>query len=317
MDKQTSRAAASSLRQLARAEEEEALSLIRRGARLRGSRTCDSFASKEWQRISKYLDSPKDDDEESFVEEVSSDIPSKVLEVTEVLEFERFDDDDDTLALPSPPPPPFSPPPASLPLSPPPAASPQRFGYEDLLSDVGRAYCGYDKSYFERATGTDEAVEEAAAARNKVAIRERNRDMQRNEAPTEKVATKDFWLTKPVNRSMTDTEFEQRLRDLRYRVEGAPILQTRSDWAKLGVVDAAAAFANKDTSSSPPPQRQQPREVIMTTKENEPPPQHYSKQPIETPGNDDEENESESLIARALALAQRPVEPPLTFAPLT
>lgn len=57
-----------------------------------------------------------------------------------------------------------------------------QFGYELLLSDVSRAYCGYDNSYFESFSDDDptvveEAIHEAALAREKVLSLGHKRDM--------------------------------------------------------------------------------------------------------------------------------------------
>lgn len=57
-----------------------------------------------------------------------------------------------------------------------------QFGYELLLSDVSRAYCGYDNSYFESFSDEDptvveEAIHEAALARQKVLSLGQNRNV--------------------------------------------------------------------------------------------------------------------------------------------
>ena len=140
-------------------------------------------------------------------------------------------------------------PPAKAPEPPKPAAraarepakapEPPKYGYESLLSDVSRAYCGYDEAYFHdrpRELASQEkagqAARAAADAREVVASREAalrsSKDAARaadaalrqlrKPAKTTKETKKDLWLAAPA--SPTPAEIDKRIDELRQRAEG-------------------------------------------------------------------------------------------------
>ena len=166
------------------------------------------------------------------------------------------------------------------------------FGYESLLSDVSRAYCGYDDSYFDKAQDRDatrRAAADAEAAR--AAVREREATW-RAETSARRAADDDAraaaaaadrsraaaaapgddaWLSAPV--APSDAELDARVDALRLRVEGGS-----SPAEGVDILSRAAAMARRP--ASPPPAF-----------------------------GDDAANP----LARAMALARRPVTPPLAF----
>ncbi|CAH0370737.1 unnamed protein product [Pelagomonas calceolata] len=119
------------------------------------------------------------------------------------------------------------------------APEPPKYGYESLLSDVSRAYCGYDEAYFHdrpRELASQEkagqAARAAADAREVVASREAalrsSKDAARaadaalrqlrKPAKTTKETKKDLWLAAPA--SPTPAEIDKRIDELRQRAEG-------------------------------------------------------------------------------------------------
>ena len=119
------------------------------------------------------------------------------------------------------------------------APEPPKYGYESLLSDVSRAYCGYDEAYFHdrpRELASQEkagqAARAAADAREVVASREAalrsSKDAARaadaalrqlrKPAKTTKETKKDMWLAAPA--SPTPAEIDKRIDELRQRAEG-------------------------------------------------------------------------------------------------
>ena len=149
------------------------------------------------------------------------------------------------------------------------APEPPKYGYESLLSDVSRAYCGYDEAYFHdrpRELASQEkagqAARAAADAREVVASREAalrsSKDAARaadaalrqlrKPAKTTKETKKDLWLAAPA--SPTPAEIDKRIDELRQRAEGDlapdPVLRraraalqggTPGDLAAVRVVD--------------------------------------------------------------------------------
>ena len=122
-----------------------------------------------------------------------------------------------------------------------PAKAPEapKYGYESLLSDVSRAYCGYDEAYFHdrpRELASQEkagqAARAAADAREVVGSREAalrsSKDAARaadaalrqlrKPAKTTKETKKDMWLAAPA--SPTPAEIDKRIDELRQRAEG-------------------------------------------------------------------------------------------------
>jgi len=119
------------------------------------------------------------------------------------------------------------------------APEPPKYGYESLLSDVSRAYCGYDEAYFHdrpRELASQEkagqAARAAADAREVVASREAalrsSKDAARaadaalrqlrKPAKPLKETKKDLWLAAPA--SPTPAEIDKRIDELRQRAEG-------------------------------------------------------------------------------------------------
>ena len=119
------------------------------------------------------------------------------------------------------------------------APEPPKYGYESLLSDVSRAYCGYDEAYFHdrpRELASQEkagqAARAAADAREVVASREAalrsSKDAARaadaalrqlrKPAKPLKETKKDMWLAAPA--SPTPAEIDKRIDELRQRAEG-------------------------------------------------------------------------------------------------
>ena len=119
------------------------------------------------------------------------------------------------------------------------APEPPKYGYESLLSDVSRAYCGYDEAYFHdrpRELASQEkagqAARAAADAREVVASREAalrsSKDAARaadaalrqlrKPAKPLKETKKDLWLATPA--SPTPAEIDKRIDELRQRAEG-------------------------------------------------------------------------------------------------
>jgi len=119
------------------------------------------------------------------------------------------------------------------------APEPPKYGYESLLSDVSRAYCGYDEAYFHdrpRELASQEkagqAARAAADAREVVASREAalrsSKDAARaadaalrqlrKPAKSTKETKKDLWLAAPA--SPTPAEIDKRIDELRQRAEG-------------------------------------------------------------------------------------------------
>ena len=119
------------------------------------------------------------------------------------------------------------------------APEPPKYGYESLLSDVSRAYCGYDEAYFHdrpRELASQEkagqAARAAADAREVVASREAalrsSKDAARaadaalrqlrKPAKPAKETKKDMWLAAPA--SPTPAEIDKRIDELRQRAEG-------------------------------------------------------------------------------------------------
>ena len=143
------------------------------------------------------------------------------------------------------------------------APEPPKYGYESLLSDVSRAYCGYDEAYFHdrpRELASQEkagqAARAAADAREVVASREAalrsSKDAARaadaalrqlrKPAKPLKETKKDMWLAAPA--SPTPAEIDKRIDELRQRAEGDlapdPVLR-RARAALHGTVGDLAA----------------------------------------------------------------------------
>ena len=119
------------------------------------------------------------------------------------------------------------------------APEPPKYGYESLLSDVSRAYCGYDEAYFHdrpRELASQEkagqAARAAADAREVVASREAALRSSKDAARAadaalrqlrkpvnkQKETKKDMWLAAPA--SPTPAEIDKRIDELRQRAEG-------------------------------------------------------------------------------------------------
>ena len=163
------------------------------------------------------------------------------------------------------------------------APEPPKYGYESLLSDVSRAYCGYDEAYFHdrpRELASQEkagqAARAAADAREVVASREAalrsSKDAARaadaalrqlrKPAKTTKETKKDMWLAAPA--SPTPAEIDKRIDELRQRAEGDlapdPVLRRAraalhgavpGDLAGVRVVADAPVVASEDPLDDP------------------------------------------------------------------
>ena len=163
------------------------------------------------------------------------------------------------------------------------APEPPKYGYESLLSDVSRAYCGYDEAYFHdrpRELASQEkagqAARAAADAREVVASREAalrsSKDAARaadaalrqlrKPAKPLKETKKDLWLAAPA--SPTPAEIDKRIDELRQRAEGDlapdPVLRraraalhggTPGDLAAVRVVNDAPVVASDDPLDDP------------------------------------------------------------------
>jgi len=163
------------------------------------------------------------------------------------------------------------------------APEPPKYGYESLLSDVSRAYCGYDEAYFHdrpRELASQEkagqAARAAADAREVVASREAalrsSKDAARaadaalrqlrKPAKPAKETKKDLWLAAPA--SPTPAEIDKRIDELRQRAEGDlapdPVLRraraalhggTPGDLAAVRVVNDAPVVASDDPLDDP------------------------------------------------------------------
>ena len=163
------------------------------------------------------------------------------------------------------------------------APEPPKYGYESLLSDVSRAYCGYDEAYFHdrpRELASQEkagqAARAAADAREVVASREAalrsSKDAARaadaalrqlrKPAKPAKETKKDMWLAAPA--SPTPAEIDKRIDELRQRAEGDlapdPVLRRAraalhgavpGDLAGVLVVEDAPVVASEDPLDDP------------------------------------------------------------------
>ena len=163
------------------------------------------------------------------------------------------------------------------------APEPPKYGYESLLSDVSRAYCGYDEAYFHdrpRELASQEkagqAARAAADAREVVASREAalrsSKDAARaadaalrqlrKPAKPAKETKKDMWLAAPA--SPTPAEIDKRIDELRQRAEGDlapdPVLRRAraalhgavpGDLAGVRVVADAPVVASDDPLDDP------------------------------------------------------------------
>ena len=183
------------------------------------------------------------------------------------------------------------------------APEPPKYGYESLLSDVSRAYCGYDEAYFHdrpRELASQEkagqAARAAADAREVVASREAalrsSKDAARaadaalrqlrKPAKPLKETKKDMWLAAPA--SPTPAEIDKRIDELRQRAEGDlapdPVLRRAraalhgavpGDLAGVRVVDDAPVVV-ADPMNDPVLQRA--RAMLSQQPAAAPPPRH-------------------------------------------
>lgn len=218
------------------------------------------------------------------------------------------------------------------------------FGYERLLSDVSRAYCGYDESYFKSSSGndpvaTERAVKEAATARTRVLARDEDAKRSSVEpfagldclplCSRNKPQTDDPWL-RSVD-ELTDDEFELRLRQLQSRFEsqahslGESKVSVCDDWQANGDLPTAPGATRTPTHHRQTPAQPdtiEDSDVKMATT-------------LATSGGASQERDAEidsksfigelplaledtaaHALQRAFALANKPVSPPLQFAPL-
>ena len=183
------------------------------------------------------------------------------------------------------------------------APEPPKYGYESLLSDVSRAYCGYDEAYFHdrpRELASQEkagqAARAAADAREVVASREAALRSSKDAARAadaalrqlrkpvnkQKETKKDMWLAAPA--SPTPAEIDKRIDELRQRAEGDlapdPVLRraraalhggTPGDLASLRVVNDAPVVASDDPLDDPVLRRA--RAMLSNQPAAAPPPQ--------------------------------------------
>ena len=161
------------------------------------------------------------------------------------------------------------------------APEPPKYGYESMLSDVSRAYCGYDEVYFHdrprelaSQVKANQASRAAKDAREVVASREaalrtskdaaRAADAALRQAarrkPTAKPPKQDMWLAAPA--SPTPAEIDSRIDELRKRAEGdcAPdpvlrraraALQGEADLSGVRVVRDARVSGDADPLDDP------------------------------------------------------------------
>ena len=191
------------------------------------------------------------------------------------------------------------------------APEPPKYGYESLLSDVSRAYCGYDEAYFHdrpRELASQEkagqAARAAADAREVVASREAalrsSKDAARaadaalrqlrKPAKPLKETKKDMWLAAPA--SPTPAEIDKRIDELRQRAEGDlapdPVLRRAraalhgavpGDLAGVLVVEDAPVVASEDPLDDPVLRRA--RAMLAQQPAAAPPPQQQQQLPDE------------------------------------
>lgn len=180
----------------------------------------------------------------------------------------------------------------------------EEFGYELLLSDVSRAYCGYDSSYFDNA---DEAIQEAAIAREKVLSRETLKPSSLPPTTSTKensaAAADDRWALPSCE--LSDCEFEARLRNLRsqFSTDSTSPLSLFSSHVPT---EQKAFKANPTTTKSSEGAGEQQNNTLKTTSFN-------GKDVVEPLIRNDD---TLSALQHAFLLAQQPVEPALQFPPL-
>ena len=208
------------------------------------------------------------------------------------------------------------------------APEPPKYGYESLLSDVSRAYCGYDEAYFHdrpRELASQEkagqAARAAADAREVVASREAalrsSKDAARaadaalrqlrKPAKPLKETKKDMWLAAPA--SPTPAEIDKRIDELRQRAEGDlapdPVLRRAraalhgavpGDLAGVRVVDDAPVVV-ADPMDDPVLRRA--RAMLSQQPAAAPPPQHLPEELLDDP-----------VLQRARAMLAAAAAPP-------
>lgn len=211
------------------------------------------------------------------------------------------------------------------------APEPPKYGYESMLSDVSRAYCGYDEVYFHdrpRELASQEKANQASRAakdaREVVASREaalrtskdaaRAADAALRQAarrkPTAKPPKQDMWLAAPA--SPTPAEIDSRIDELRKRAEGdcAPdpvlrraraALQGEADLSGVRVVRDARVSGDADPLDDPILKRAR----AMLAQGPAPPPQQIPADLLDDP-----------VLKRARAmLAAASAPPPVPVAP--